>query len=308
MANRPFSCPNCGGPLTVDSDDTAVACSYCGSDVRITSDGRAVPFFSGADLQKAAGTGPAGPPSPEVLAELGALVRAGRKIDAIRRYRELFDTRLSEAKAAVDAIERGEPPPVWPPSQSSGASAPADWDEIRRLVAEGRKLEAVKRHRARTGKSIEEALQDIDALPESRRGTAPRLGAGCLRGLFWISLFFFLILAGCGQYVRTTALHACVVNQVTTNRAVRTALGMPVEVSPFVFVLGFSSESDFFGNTDRSAGYFIIASGPEGRAAFYVNAFESGTGVYGLQASPIPNPNDLTIRDSGRMSACRELQ
>ena len=38
-------------------------------------------------------------------AELAAYLRDGRKIDAIRRYRELHHTGLKEAKEAVEALE-----------------------------------------------------------------------------------------------------------------------------------------------------------------------------------------------------------
>ncbi len=38
-------------------------------------------------------------------AEVEALLRAGHKIQAVRRHRELYGTGLKEAKDAVDAIE-----------------------------------------------------------------------------------------------------------------------------------------------------------------------------------------------------------
>jgi ribosomal protein L7/L12 len=41
------------------------------------------------------------------LAEVRDLVRQGKKIEAIKRYRELKYTGLREAKDAVDAMERG---------------------------------------------------------------------------------------------------------------------------------------------------------------------------------------------------------
>jgi ribosomal protein L7/L12 len=40
-------------------------------------------------------------------AEITALLRRRRKIEAIKRYRELTGVGLKEAKDAVDAIERG---------------------------------------------------------------------------------------------------------------------------------------------------------------------------------------------------------
>lgn len=42
----------------------------------------------------------------DVKGELVALVRANRKIEAIKRYREEYGTGLAEAKNAIDSIER----------------------------------------------------------------------------------------------------------------------------------------------------------------------------------------------------------
>ena len=41
----------------------------------------------------------------DAAGEVAAYVRAGRKIQAVRRYRELHGTGLKEAKDAVDALE-----------------------------------------------------------------------------------------------------------------------------------------------------------------------------------------------------------
>jgi ribosomal protein L7/L12 len=44
----------------------------------------------------------------DALAEIGALIARGRKIEAIKTYRETFGVGLKEAKEAVEALERGE--------------------------------------------------------------------------------------------------------------------------------------------------------------------------------------------------------
>ena len=41
-------------------------------------------------------------PEPDGISEVDALIRADRKIEAIKRYRELTGDGLAEAKAAVD--------------------------------------------------------------------------------------------------------------------------------------------------------------------------------------------------------------
>lgn len=45
-----------------------------------------------------------GPPPSDPLAEVVALARAGRTIDAIKRFRELTGAGLHEAKQAVEAM------------------------------------------------------------------------------------------------------------------------------------------------------------------------------------------------------------
>lgn len=42
------------------------------------------------------------------LTEVRGLVRSGKKIEAIKRYRELKHTGLQQAKDAVEAMERGQ--------------------------------------------------------------------------------------------------------------------------------------------------------------------------------------------------------
>jgi ribosomal protein L7/L12 len=41
-------------------------------------------------------------PEPDGISEVDALIRADRKIEAIKRYRELTGAELREAKEAVD--------------------------------------------------------------------------------------------------------------------------------------------------------------------------------------------------------------
>ena len=73
-----------------------------------------------------------------------------------------------------------------------------------------------------------------------------------------------------------------------------------------LLVLGYSSESDFGGNAWRSAGYYTIIRGPDDRSLFYVEAFESSSGHYSVEANPVPNPNDFFVRQSGQVGECAE--
>lgn len=311
---NPLPCPNCGAPLPVAPGDIAVTCSHCGSAIRITSDGRAIPFFRTPAPDSPPETGMAATPpipaSPEILPtsdldEIRRLAVQGQKIEAIKQYREKYDTSLAEAKAAVEALERGEQPPEWNAPAASGSEANVDWNALRTMVASGRKLEAIKLYRAQTGKSLEEALTVIDALPDSRpSASSSTCSWGCARVILGFVLFFFLIFAGCGMFVRSTDMHACVVQNVTSDGRIQDALGTPLTIHWFMPVLGYSSSSDFGGNTERSAGYYMLVQGPQGRSLLYVEAYHSSTGYFGMRANPVPNPNDFFIQASGDVSSC----
>jgi ribosomal protein L7/L12 len=91
-----------------------------------------------------------------------ALIRAGQKLEAIKRYRETTGVGLKEAKDAVEAMERGETPPV------ANASPPSA--TVEELVQSGRMIEAIKRHRALTGLGLNEAKDAVEAMA---RGVQP---------------------------------------------------------------------------------------------------------------------------------------
>ena len=118
--------------------------------------------YCGADFP-----GPSGPtPGSQDALErrVRDLLAEGRKIEAIRVYREQTGTGLKEAKDAVEAIQRGVP-----------ASLPAGVDEPFRselvsLLDRGQKIEAIKLYRERTGAGLKEAKDAVEAI---ERGQAP---------------------------------------------------------------------------------------------------------------------------------------
>jgi ribosomal protein L7/L12 len=115
--------------------------------------------------------------SPETDDDLLSLIRKGRKIDAIKRYRAQTGAGLAEAKEAVEAMERGEPPPP-----SRDAPAPDGIDaELWELLKNGRKIEAIKRFRAQTGAGLAEAKTAVEAIARRHGLAATRSGcAGML--------------------------------------------------------------------------------------------------------------------------------
>ncbi|WPB81244.1 hypothetical protein KYC5002_19240 [Archangium violaceum] len=145
----------------------------------------------------------------DALAEVTALVREGRTIDAIKRYRELTGEGLKESKDAVEQIAEGRPPRFSsealqrmtgaPPGESLSSGQRA---ELERLIVEGKKIEAIKLHRQFSRTGLKEAKDEVEALEaELRRksplpfpGDAARRDTG--RGLpAWV---WFLVALGAG--------------------------------------------------------------------------------------------------------------
>ena len=319
METIPLGCPNCGAPLDVHPGDSAVTCAHCGSDIRITSDRTAVPFFH-TDAR----------PDPQLdLTTIRQELAAGRKINAVKLVREQTGLSLKESLEYVEALERDETPGPLSPVRIPGPGTGGGLDQVQTLLASGNKIEAIKRYRTINDTSLAEAKAAVEALergeripefqsphatPQERRVASVRErmaglpasapSGGCTRILLGIGLFILLILGGCGQFVRTTDLHACTVDLITSNTALREELGSPIAVSPLVLVMGYSSETDFGGNTDRSAGYFTIAEGMRDSTWLYVEAFESSTGFFGVRYNPIPNPDDVLYNHTGQIESC----
>lgn len=113
---------------------------------------------------------------------LRSLLADGRKLEAIKLYREHTGAGLAEAKNAVESLERGESLPQRPPSGDSSL----EWDVVS-LLEQGRKIEAVKVYRERTGVGLKQAKDAVDTIA-SERGLASAGGGGC---------FGVLLVVGC---------------------------------------------------------------------------------------------------------------
>lgn len=105
--------------------------------------------------------------------ELLSLLAAGRKIEAIQLYRDRSGADLAEAKQAVEGLQRGR---SLPRPTDSVSPPPADLEEeVIRLLQDGRKLEAVRAYRERTGLGLKESRDSVEAIArrnhiESRSG------------------------------------------------------------------------------------------------------------------------------------------
>ncbi len=82
-------------------------------------------------------------------------MRQGEKIQAVKLYREQTGVGLAEAKAAVEAIERGAPLPALDVNLEQ---------QILDLLATSRKIEAIKLLREHAGLGLAEAKAAVESL------------------------------------------------------------------------------------------------------------------------------------------------
>ena len=97
-----------------------------------------------------------------------ALVRMGRKIEAIKRYRELHGVGLKEAKDAVEAFEAGKVASL--PAKSTVLREVQD-DEIAAQIRAGLIIDAIKLYRVKTGVGLKEAKEAVEAMRDRMRSS-----------------------------------------------------------------------------------------------------------------------------------------
>lgn len=96
------------------------------------------------------------------MEEIELLIAENRKLEAIKRYRELYNCTLKEAKSAVEALYLtgfAEAAPVDTVTQTDDADT-----DIITLLQERHKIEAIKLYKDTTGASLKEAKEYIDSL------------------------------------------------------------------------------------------------------------------------------------------------
>jgi ribosomal protein L7/L12 len=128
-------------------------------------------------------------PSAELLAgAIRLLMKQGRKIEAVKLYREQRDVGLAVAKDAVERIERGESLP----DEFEETIVPDDFDgQLLQLLSSNQKIAAIKLYRERTGSGLKEAKDAVEALG-ARHGIvaqSPQRGS-CLGNLAFLFLAF----------------------------------------------------------------------------------------------------------------------
>lgn len=101
--SQTFTCSKCGAPQDYQGGSApTIQCPYCDTTLIVPEALRtSTPDLSAFGASEWAH-------EAEQLVEIKRLVDAGKKIEAIKLYRETFGTGLKESKDAVEAIERGQ--------------------------------------------------------------------------------------------------------------------------------------------------------------------------------------------------------
>lgn len=141
-------------------------------------------------LALAAAPAPAAPapaaPAPSgtlvVDPELAAALRGNLKINAIKRYRELYGVGLKDAKDAVEAIMAGTAAPPAPPAPPAPEAALTLQPELDRLIAADQKIAAIKHFRTvrpefglkEAKEAVEARIAELAAVPAAPAPVAPQ--------------------------------------------------------------------------------------------------------------------------------------
>jgi large subunit ribosomal protein L7/L12 len=111
-----------------------------------------------------------------LVGEVEALVISGKKIQAIKLYRERTGLGLREAKEAIDLLESSlllhGPSSLNTAGLNTEGSMPVaepPGEDVRGLLLAGKKIQAIKLYREQTGASLKDAKAAIDLLEQALR-------------------------------------------------------------------------------------------------------------------------------------------
>ena len=146
--------------------------------------------------------------TPDQQRQVAIEIRAGRKIQAIKLFREFTNSGLKEAKDAVEAMEAGGLPAdlapgtqgVFPAAEANAAGVDATTRrQLAAMVQAGRKIEAIKIWREKTGDSLADAktrVEQLAAQPQSFSSLEQRAAMQSKRGCMGVILIAAVLTAG----------------------------------------------------------------------------------------------------------------
>jgi len=173
-----FDCPACGAALDiVESSNATVECRYCGRTVIVPPELRGGPAWStepgqmeevslGGMMEQAAR-----------LADVAELVRSGKKIEAIKLYRQLTGLGLKESKDIIEQFQSGGTLAFTSVSMNQAGFVDEDGEvdkeallaQIRELLNRDQKIEAIKVFRQTYDTSLKESKDVVEAIQSGER-------------------------------------------------------------------------------------------------------------------------------------------
>jgi ribosomal protein L7/L12 len=228
------------------------------------------------------------PPDP---AEIRRLLLAGKKIEAVKLYRQQTGLGLKEAKDAVEAVEaalgRAGPEPSVVVDTPQSPDVMVKLAEVRNRLAAGDKLEAIKRFRQHFGVGLQEARDAVEAMergqpvpPWTLRPSPPatsRPAARAGRRTGWLAVLGLALgLAACIALSGSLPLmlsgsFSQAAEIATHDPQVIARLGSPVSVVWWRLVWGQMSCG-----SRCSSNYSFYVAGPKGDARVQVLSDSSG--------------------------------
>lgn len=100
----------------------------------------------------------------DVETQIIELLQSGNKIEAIKVYRGATGEGLKESKDAVEAFERGEPLLLSGEPVAPSPSLQSLNEQVRLLLQQNKKIEAIKVYREATGCGLKEAKDAVEAI------------------------------------------------------------------------------------------------------------------------------------------------
>jgi ribosomal protein L7/L12 len=159
------SCPFCEHENSTNADH----CGKCGAALTTIAESR----DDDANADAAAAENSAERPMHELL---GELLARGRKLEAIKLYRERTGAGLVDAKEAVEAIERSED--RVREIEARAFAKVRELDEIEQVLRTKGKIAAIKLYRERTGKGLKDAKEAVEAFAQERKIPIKNVGCG----------------------------------------------------------------------------------------------------------------------------------
>lgn len=95
-------------------------------------------------------------------AEIQALMTQNKKISAIKKFRKYTGLGLKESKDYVEALSQHKA--AWPDVPLKGGITPELKKELKNLISDNRKIEAIRLLRERSGLGLKQAKEYIDEL------------------------------------------------------------------------------------------------------------------------------------------------